>query len=213
MPLEHDEQRDRRAPRARTAPARIAPNGLAAAGRDVADVVGQRHRQRLHGLLLGDQERPEELVPRADEGQQHGGEQGRPDQRQRDRPAGSRARRPRRSGPRRTVLRQLQEVLPEDEHRGRVDRERQDHARGRCRPGRSCGRSARRAGSISSWNGTTCTSSTSGEQRAAAAELQHGERVAGEHPEDHRAQQHAAGEDARVDQRLQQVDARRRSAA
>ena len=56
------------------------------AGRDGGDVVGQRDREWLLGLLLGDQERPEELVPRSDEGQQHGGQQRRPDQRQGDRP-------------------------------------------------------------------------------------------------------------------------------
>src|SRR5450830_1522253 len=38
--------------------------------RRVVGVVRERDRKRLHGLLLGDQERPQELVPRADEGQQ-----------------------------------------------------------------------------------------------------------------------------------------------
>ena len=61
--------------------------------RDGADVVGQRHRERLHRLLLGHEERPQELVPRADEGQQHRGEQRRLAQRDRDPPAGSTARR------------------------------------------------------------------------------------------------------------------------
>ena len=40
------------------------------------------------------------------------------------------------------------------------------------------------------------------EQRAAAPEVQPGQGVAGEHPEHDRAEQHAAGEDARVEQRL-----------
>jgi hypothetical protein len=37
--------------------------------RYVRDVVGQRHREWLLGLLLGDEKRPEELIPGADEGE------------------------------------------------------------------------------------------------------------------------------------------------
>ena len=51
------------------------PERVRRAGRHGADVVRQRHRERLHGLLLGDQERPQELVPRTDERQQHRGQQ------------------------------------------------------------------------------------------------------------------------------------------
>src|SRR5665647_1422620 len=46
------------------------PEGVVLGRRRVIDVVRQRDRERLHGPLLGDQERPQELVPRTDEGQQ-----------------------------------------------------------------------------------------------------------------------------------------------
>jgi hypothetical protein len=57
-----------------------------------------------------------------------------------------------------------------------------------------------------SWNGTTCTS-RAGEDDPAPAPVQDREGVAGEHAEDDRPEEHAAREDARVDQPLQQVDA------
>jgi hypothetical protein len=56
-----------------------------------------------------------------------------------------------------------------------------------------------------SWNGMICTSSITGEERAAAPEAQAGQGVAGEHPEDDGAEQHATGDDHRVEQRLEQV--------
>ena len=44
------------------------------------------------------------------------------------------------------------------------------------------------------------------EHGALAAELQHGQRITGQQPEDHRAEQHAAGEDAGVDERAAERD-------
>ncbi len=97
--------------------------------------------------------------------------------------------------------RQLQEVLPEDEHRGGVDRERQDHPEVVvAEPVVAGDEHVQR--DHQQLERHHQHQEHGGEQHAAAAEVQHGQGVAGEHSEDHRAQQHAAGEDAGVEQRL-----------
>src|ERR1035437_4477017 len=61
---------------------------------------------------------------------------------------------------------------------------------------------------ISSWNGTTSTSSIKANRMPRPAEGQTGLGVAGKHPEDDGGQDDPAGEDAGVGQRTQKVQAR-----
>ena len=170
-----------------TAPARIAPYGLAGAARHVGDVVGQRHRERLHGvvcLVIRNGQRnsfhgPMKVSSTAVSSA--GRTSGRAiDHRMRSSPA------PSIRAASNSSCGQLQEVLPEDEHRGRVDRERQDH------PEVGVGQAVvaddqhverdhqqLERHHLHQQHGR--------EHRAAAAEVQHRQGVAGEHAEDDRA--------------------------
>ena len=120
-----------------TAPARIEPNGFAARAATVVDVVGQRHGERLQVVLLGDQERPQELVPGPDEGDDHRGDDGRPRQRDGDPAQDRELRGAVDAGRLEQLAGQLHEELAEDEDRRGVDRERQDHPEVAVRRGRS----------------------------------------------------------------------------
>ncbi len=183
-----------------TAPARMAPNGFAARPAHVADVVGQGHRQRLQVRVLRHQERPQELVPRPDEREQRRGEQGRTRQGQRDRPQDPQLARAVEARRREQLLGQRQEELPEDEDRGRVDRERHDHPEvGVRQPVAAHDHHVDR--DDQQLERHDLHQQHRREQRALAAEVQPRQRVAGQDPEDDRAEEDAAGEDAGVDQR------------
>ena len=114
---------------------------------EVAHVVGQRHGERLHVLLLGDQERPQELVPRPDEGEQDDGQQCRLDQRRRHEPQHRQLAGAVDARGVEEFTRHGAEELPEYEHGDGADGERQDHAEVRVGRDRTCARSGRTAGS------------------------------------------------------------------
>ncbi len=189
-----------------TAPARIAPYGFVGSAGDVADVVGEGHGERLQLGVLGDQERPQELVPRTDEGEQHRGQQRGFHQRQRDRPQDAELGGAVDLGGREQVVGQAEEELPEDEDRGGVDQVGRDHAE--VGVGEAVVAHDHHVERDDEQLERHDLHQQHGrEQRAAAAEVQPGQRVAGEDAEHHGAEHHAAGEDQRVQQRLQQVDA------
>ena len=104
------------------------------------------------------------------------------------------------------LLGQLQEVLPEDDHRRRVDEERQDH------PEVAVGQ-AEVAGDHDVQRDHQelerhhLHQQREGEDDPRPRQCRIGERVAGQHAEHDGADEHAAREDARVHEPLQQVDA------
>src|SRR5450759_3890361 len=113
--LECHEQRHRRS-REDDCAGQDRAQGVGGAPGDVADVVREGHRQRLQLDILGDQEGPEELVPRPDEGQEGGGHQGGADQGEPDRPEDSQLAGTIDAGCRKEILGQRQEELTEHEH-------------------------------------------------------------------------------------------------
>jgi len=97
------------------------------------------------------------------------------------------------------VLRKLEEELPEDEDRRRVDGERQDHpdvgVRQAVHPhDHDVNRDDQQL------ERHDLDEQHHREEGASAAEAQPGQRIAGEQPEDHRAEQDSPREDARVRQ-------------
>src|SRR5665647_1729206 len=177
------------------------PYGAILAG-DVADVVRERDRKWLQVGILGDQERPEELVPRPDEGDEGGREQRGADQREPDRPEDSQLAGTVDAGRREEILRKREEELPEDEHRGGVDGERQDHAHvGVGEPIVAHDHHVER--DDQELEGNDLHEQHEPKEAAPPAEVQTGEGVAGQHPEHDGEQEHPAGEDAGVGQRTQ----------
>ena len=171
---------------------------------DAADVVGQRDREGLQVGFLGDEERPEELVPRSDEREEHSGEHRRPDERQRDRPQDAQLAGSVDAGRGEEVLGELQEELPEDEDRGGVDGEGRDHAEvGVGQPVAAHDHHVER--DHQQLEGDDLHQQHRREQRSAASEVQAGQRVARQQAEHDGAQDDGTGEDAGVDQRAPQV--------
>jgi hypothetical protein len=159
----------------------------------------------LQGELLGDQERPEELVPGPDEGDDHGGQDGRPGQWDGDPGEDLQLRGAVQAGRLEQLLGELHEELAEDEHCGGVDRERQDHAQVGV-PELVAADDHHVQGDHQQLEGQQQDEQHGAEHHAPAAELQPGQRVAGQQPDHQGGQQHAAGEDARVEQGAGQVD-------
>ena len=162
--------------------------------------------QRLHVGILGDEERPQELVPWADERDQGDREDDREGQRDGDAPQDGELAGAVDAGRLEQLDGQLEEELAEDEHRGCADGERQDHPQvGVTEAVVPDQQHVQRDHQQLERDGLH--EQHGGEGGAAAPVVQNRQRVAGQQPEEQGAEDDSGGDDPRVDQRSEQIDA------